>query len=66
LATKHEAKDAIDSLLAGTPIRVQTMPAVGCSTKWAYKEKRAAAEVAQGDQKPVTVEMVSVDQLKTL
>jgi peroxiredoxin len=66
LATKHEARDAIDALLAGTPIRVQTMPAVGCSTKWAYKEKGAAAEVAQGDQKPVTVEMVSVDELKAL
>jgi peroxiredoxin len=66
LATKHEARDAIDALLAGTPVRVQTTPAVGCSTKWAYKEKGAAAEVVQADQKPVTVEMVSADELKAL
>ena len=66
LATKHEARDAIDALLAGTPVRVQTTPAVGCSTKWAYKEKGAAAEVAEGDQKPVAVEMVSVEDLKAL
>jgi peroxiredoxin len=66
LATKHETRDAIDALLAVTPITVQTAPAVGCSTKWAYKEKGANAEVAQGDQKPVSVEMVSVDQLKSL
>jgi peroxiredoxin len=66
LATKHEARDAIDALLAGTPVRVQTMPAVGCSTKWAYKEKGAASEVVQADQKPVTVEMASADELKAL
>ena len=66
LATKHEARDAIDALLAGTPIRVKTTPAVGCSTKWAYKEKSAAAEVSLWDQKPVTVEMVSADELKAL
>ncbi len=66
LATRHEARDAIDALLAGTPVRVQTTPAVGCSTKWAYKEKGAAQEVAQGEQKAVALEMVSADQLKTL
>jgi peroxiredoxin len=66
LATKHETRDAIDALLAGTPVAVQSTPAVGCSTKWAYKEKGAYAEVSEGDQKPVSVEMVSVDQLKTL
>lgn len=66
LATKHEARDAIEALLADAPVLVQTTPAVGCSTKWAYKEKGAVAEVAQGDQKPVTVEMISVDELKAL
>ncbi len=66
LATKHETRDAIESLLAGTPVRVQSTPAVGCSTKWAYKEKGASAEMDQADQKPVSVEMVSADQLKAL
>jgi peroxiredoxin len=66
LATKHEARDAIDALLAGTPVKVQDTPAVGCSTKWAYKEAGAKAEIAEGDEKPVSVEMVTADQIKTL
>lgn len=66
LATKHEARDAIEALLAGKPIAVQNTPAVGCSTKWTYKEKGAGEEIAEGDQKPVTLEMVSADQLKSL
>ena len=66
LATKHEAKDAIDALLAGKPVAVTTTPAVGCSTKWAYKEKGAAAEVAESEQKPATVQMASADDVKVL
>lgn len=65
-ATKHEARDAIDALLAGKPVAVQNTPAVGCSTKWAYKEAGASAELSQSDQKPVSVEMVSADELKAL
>ena len=33
LATKHEARDAIEALLAGKPVAVENTPAVGCSTK---------------------------------
>jgi thiol-disulfide isomerase/thioredoxin len=66
LATKHEVRDAIDSLLAGKPVLVQDTPAVGCSTKWAYKEAGANAEIAEGEQKPVTVDMVTADQLTAL
>ena len=66
LATKHEARDAIDDLLAGRPVKVQDTPAVGCSTKWAYKETGAKVEVAEGNDKPVTVEMAGANQLETL
>jgi peroxiredoxin len=66
LATKHETRDAIEALLASKTVTNQNTPAVGCSTKWAYKEIGAKAELAKGDQKPVTVEMVSADQLKAL
>lgn len=66
LATKHEVRDAVEALLAGKPVVVSDTPAVGCSTKWAYKEIGANAEVVEGDQKPVTVEMVSVDRLEAL
>jgi len=43
LVTKHDARDAIDALLAGKPVPVEKTPAV-CSIKWIYKEalRRAA------------------------
>ena len=65
-ATKHYVRDAIDDLLAGKPIEVTDTPAVGCSTKWGYKEKAAKNELEESDEKPVTVEMVTADQLATL
>ncbi len=66
LVTKHEARDALDAMLAGKPVAVEHAPAVGCSTKWAYKEAGAKQEVAEGEKEPAKVEMVSVEQLKTL
>lgn len=66
LATKHEARDAFDALLAGREIVVKDTPAMGCSTKWAFKEASVAAETAANNQKPVTVDLVSPAELKTL
>ena len=66
LVTKHFAREAIDDLLDGKPIEVQSTPAVGCSTKWAYKETGANTELAEDNQKPVAVEMVTADQLTAL
>ena len=66
LATKHEARDAIEDLLTGKPVLVKSTPAVGCSTKWAFKEATAKAQANDDDQKPVTVDLVSAAQLKTL
>jgi peroxiredoxin len=66
LATKHQVRDAIDALLAGKPVEVTDTPAVGCSTKWGYKEAGAAAEVAEGNEKPATVDMVTASQLAEL
>lgn len=66
LVKKHEARDAIDALLAGRTVAVTDTPAVGCSTKWAYKETGANAEIAQEAQEPVSVDLISLDQLKAL
>jgi thiol-disulfide isomerase/thioredoxin len=66
LATKHEARDAIDALLAGRPVAVPNTPAVGCSTKWAYKEKGAQSELEETNQEPISVDLAGVDQLKAL
>lgn len=66
LVTKHFVRDAIDDLLDGKAIEVQVTPAVGCSTKWAYKETAAHSELDEDNQKPVTVEMVTGNQLAEL
>lgn len=66
LATKHEAKEALEALLAGQPVAVRDTPAVGCSTKWAYKEAGAEAEIEQLHTQAVTVDMASAEQIKAL
>jgi peroxiredoxin len=66
LATKHEARDALEALLAGKQVAVTDTPAMGCSTKWAFKETTAKAQSLADDQKPVTVEPVTPAQLTTL
>lgn len=65
-ATKHYVRDAIDDLLAGKSIEVADTPAVGCSTKWAYKESAAKNYLDSTDEKPVTVEMATPAQLADL
>jgi thiol-disulfide isomerase/thioredoxin len=66
LARKHEAKDAIDALLAGKDVAVTDTPAVGCSTKWAYKAANVENENVQFNQRPVTLDLISAEQLKKL
>ncbi|MGC1784754.1 MAG: redoxin family protein [Acidobacteriaceae bacterium] len=66
LATKHETRDAIDDLLAGRPVAVQNTPVVGCSTKWAYKVPTVIAENKKFDAQPVTLNLISAAQIKTL
>jgi thiol-disulfide isomerase/thioredoxin len=66
LVTKHDARDAIDSLLAEKPVEVAKTPSVGCSTKWIYKEEGRRKEMEKIKQKPVEVKPVSADELKAL
>jgi peroxiredoxin len=66
LVVKHEARDAIEALLAGKPVPVENTPAFGCSTKWAYKEAGAKAEIAQGEKESVHLDLAGADQLKAL
>jgi thiol-disulfide isomerase/thioredoxin len=66
LATKHEARDALNSLLASKEIAVTSTPAMGCSTKWAFKEDSVKAEAEKNNAKPVIVDLIAPAQLKTL
>ena len=66
LVTKHEARDAIEALLTAKTVAVQNTPAVGCSTKWAYKEKAAKAEASAPEKAAVTLDPINIDQVKAL
>ena len=66
LATKHEARDALNAMLAGKEVAVKDTPAMGCSTKWAFKESGKQAETAANDAKPVSVDLIKPAALKVL
>jgi peroxiredoxin len=66
LVTAHDARNAIEALLANQPVPVVKTPSVGCSTKWLYKEEEQKAELSEIEAKPVDVKLASADDLKVL
>ncbi len=62
----QDARLALDAMLAGKPVQVAHTPAFGCSTKWKSKIDSQLAEMKKIEAEPVTVEMVSADDLKKL
>ena len=66
LAKVPDARNAIDAVLAGTPVAVEKTPAVGCSVKWLDKKASRDAELAGFAKEPVPLEKVTVDQMKAL
>jgi thiol-disulfide isomerase/thioredoxin len=66
LVTKRDAREAIDSLLAGKAVAVAKTPSVGCSTKWIYKEEGRRQEMEEIAKKPVEARPISIDELKAL
>jgi peroxiredoxin len=61
-----DARNAIEALLAGKPVAVQTTKVFGCSIKWAEKEdlnKKADEEWAK---EPVTLETINEAGIKDL
>lgn len=66
LVKRRDAREAIEALLAGRPVSVSTTPAVGCSTKWMYKEEGRNKEQASFEAEPVTVQLASADDLRKL
>ena len=53
LAKVPDARNAIDAVLAGTPVAVEKTPAVGCSVKWLDKKASRDAEQAGFAKEPV-------------
>jgi len=64
--TQHDARNAIEALLAGKPVAVTKTPSFGCSTKWAYKSEGKKEEMAEIEKEPVTVKLANAEDLKAL
>jgi len=64
--TQHDARNAIEALLAGKPVPLAKTPSFGCSTKWAYKSEGKKAEMAEIEKEPVSVTLASAQDLQAL
>ncbi len=66
LVKSHDARNAIDALLAGKPVPVANTGAFGCATKWLTKATGVEQEKARIAAEPVTLEATTAEQLKAI
>jgi len=64
--TSHDARNAIDALLAGRPAPVAMTRVFGCSTKWSDKRQSALDALARWDAEPVALELIDAAGVKDL
>jgi peroxiredoxin len=62
----HDARNAIDALLAGQPVPVEKTKVFGCSTKWAAKNDDVKKALAKWDAEPVDLKPLDVAGAKQL
>ncbi len=65
-AQGEDLRAAIDSILAGTTPEASSTKTFGCSTKWGWKTKMRTKIDKEWTEKEVTLEPISVDQLRTV
>ena len=66
LVKTHEARDAIEALLANREVAVKRTGVFGCSTKWKEKQASRLEALRKIEAQPVELEMASAADLKTL
>jgi peroxiredoxin len=54
----HDARNAIEALLAGKPVPVEKTRVFGCSTKWSEKREDARRALARWDEEPVKLDEI--------
>jgi peroxiredoxin len=62
----HDARNAIDALLAGQPVPVEKTRVFGCSTKWSDKRESARQSLETWNKEPVDLKPVNEQALKQL
>src|ERR1700743_527667 len=66
LVKSQDARNAIDAVLGGHDVAVKHTGVFGCSTKWAEKSASRVAALHKIDEQPITVDLVTADDLKRL
>src|SRR3954453_19992767 len=62
----HDARNAIDALLAGKPVPVEKTKVFGCSTQWASKNDDVKKSLAKWDAEPVSLNTIDLAAVKKL
>ena len=62
----HDARNAIEDLLADRPVAVPKTRVFGCSTKWADKRDSAKEELEKWNAEPVELKPIDADALHKL
>jgi thiol-disulfide isomerase/thioredoxin len=62
----HDARRAIDALLAGQPVAAATTTPTGCPIAWLAKAPDVRAELAKIEADPVSLSLAAADDLKKL
>jgi peroxiredoxin len=62
----HDARNALEAMLAGKPVAVPETKVFGCSTKWADKSDTAKKSLAKWDAEPVKISPIDAEAVKTL
>jgi thiol-disulfide isomerase/thioredoxin len=62
----HDARNAIEAILAGTPVPVETTRTFGCSIKWSDKRESVKQAIKNWAKEEVSVEPVDVNSVKEL
>ena len=65
-AKTHDARNALDELIAGKPVTVAHTPVFGCSTKWMSHAEAAKAEMQEWQAEPVKLESANAAALGKL
>lgn len=62
----RDARNAIEDLLAGRPVRVAKTRVFGCSTKWADKRDSAVESIKKWNAEPVKLQTIDAADLRNL
>ncbi len=62
----HDARNAIDALLAGRPVPVEKTRVFGCTTKWSDKRDTVQQSIEKWNAEPVELETIDVSGVKKL